>query len=276
MEPEPSEELTTFDSPEAFGQRYRRLVGYVGGHSDPDDPGQVLAMQMVLHIPKSDPPDRTELLTAAASAVALLCLDERSGPGGPWEPAMDNWCDARIRKIARRARGAHWEAAQDIPGVTANCGSAQARAIVPGPVGQTDRRIARLQIGGTEVEHSGGTEVEHSGGTEVDDSADNGVTGVDGVVAAIRPTLWVNPNLEMSVGKLAAQVGHASMLAVKLMDQDQAEQWFSDRCPVSVRTATGSRWKDLLSADAAGTAVAVRDAGFTEIAPGSVTVISAL
>ncbi|HEY9310820.1 aminoacyl-tRNA hydrolase [Williamsia sp.] len=280
MESEPAEEQTTFhspdtfdgpeavDSPEAFGQRYRRLVGYVGGHSDPDDPGQVLAMQMVLHISKADPPDRTELLTAAASAVALLCLDARSGPGGPWGPAMDNWCDARIRKIARRARGAHWDAAQDVPGITAHCGSAQARAIVPGPVSQTDRRIARLQIGGTDVEHSGGT--------EVDDSADNGAAHVDGVVAAVHPTLWVNPNLEMSVGKLAAQVGHASMLAVKLMDQGQAAQWFSDRCPVIVRTATGSRWEDLLSADAAGTAVAVRDAGFTEIAPGSVTVISAL
>lgn len=237
--------------PDTFGQRYDRLVGYVGGHSDPPDPGQVLAMQMVLHIPKTEQPDRVELLNAAASAVALLCLDERSGGDGPWAAAMDAWCDARIRKIARRARGAHWEAAQDVPGVTASCGSAQARAIVPGPVGETDKRIGRLQIGGTEV----------SGGV-ADPASPSG------------PLLWVNPALEMTVGKLAAQVGHGSMLAVKLMDQEQAAQWFSAGCPVQVRTASESEWQRLLAADAAGTAVAVRDAGFTEIAPGSVTVIA--
>jgi peptidyl-tRNA hydrolase len=261
--PDVAERPDNFENTDTFGQRYRRLVGYVGGHSDPDDPGQVLAMQMVLHIPKSEPVNRIELLTAAASAVALLCLDERSGPDGPWATEMDNWCDARIRKIARRARGAHWEAAQDVPGVTAVHGSAQARAIVPGPVGQTDRRIARLQIGGTEVDDS-----------DADDNSADDTDDVDVAAPAIRPTLWVNPTLEMSVGKLAAQVGHASMLAVKLMDEDQAAQWFADRCPVRVRTSAESRWEQLLSADAAGTAVAVRDAGFTEIAPGSVTVIS--
>lgn len=259
MEPEVAEDPDAAPRPDTFAQRYQRLVGYVGGHSDPDDPGQVLAMQMVLHIPKSQPVDRIDLLTAAASAVALLCLDERSGSGGPWATAMDDWCQARIRKIARRARGAHWEAAQDVPGVTATYGSGQARAIVPGPVGQTDRRIARLQIGGTEV----GDREDAEGSPEVDAEA-----------AVVRPTLWVNPTLEMSVGKLAAQVGHASMLAVKLMDVGQAAQWFSDGCPVRVAMSSTSRWEQLLSADANGTAVAVRDAGFTEIAPGSVTVIA--
>ncbi|OZG28598.1 peptidyl-tRNA hydrolase [Williamsia sp. 1138] len=234
-----------------FAERYDRLVGYVGGHSDPEDPRQVLAMQMVLHIPKAEQPDRTDLLNAAASAVALLCLDERSGGDGPWAGPMDAWCDARIRKIARRARGAHWEAAQDVPGVTAGCGTASARAIVPGPVGETDKRIARLQIGGTEISGEAA-----------------------GSQAPAGPMLWVNPTLEMTVGKLAAQVGHASMLAVKLMDRDQAAQWFSAGCPVSVRDASRSDWDRLLTADADGTAVAVRDAGFTEIAPGSVTVIA--
>jgi peptidyl-tRNA hydrolase len=237
--------------PSTFAERFNRLVEYIGGHSDPPDPGQVLAMQMVLHIPKAEQPDRTDLLNAAASAVALLCLDERSGGDGPWAGPMDAWCDARIRKIARRARGAHWEAAQDVPGVTATCGTAMARAIVPGPVGETDKRIARLQIGGTEI--SGDT-----GGSPTTDG----------------PVLWVNPTLEMTVGKLAAQVGHASMLAVKLMDQKSAEQWFSAGCPVSVRDASAGNWDRLLAADAVGTAVAVRDAGFTEIAPGSVTVIA--
>ena len=234
-----------------FDDAYRRLVGYVGGADDPDNPADVLAMQMVLRIEKSDPPDRTELLTAAARSVALLCLDDRSGADGPWSEPMTAWCDARIRKIARRARGTHWVAAQEVWGVTATEGDAQARAFVPGRVGDVDRRISRLQIGGTDVD---GSLPSTPGGAGV--------------------CLWVNPDLEMTVGKLAAQVGHGAMLAVKLLDERAARQWRDAGCPLSVCLADRDRWSDLLAADAQQRAVAVRDAGFTEIAPGSVTVIA--
>ncbi|MBY4574380.1 peptidyl-tRNA hydrolase [Gordonia paraffinivorans] len=238
-------------SPEAIVANHRRLVGYVGGGEDPEDPAAVLAMPMVLRIEKNDPPDRTDLLTAAARAVALLCLDDRAAGDGPWATAMDDWCNARIRKIARRARGAQWAAAQEVWGVTASEGSAQARAFVPGRVGDLDRRIKKLQIGGTEVE----------GELPTDPPA-------GGVV------LWTNPELDMTVGKLAAQVGHAAMLAVKLLTPEETVRWRIAGCPLAVREATPDRWRGLLAADAAGHAVAVRDAGFTEIAPGSVTVIA--
>ncbi|WP_454175412.1 aminoacyl-tRNA hydrolase [Gordonia sputi] len=234
-----------------FDDAYRRLVDYVGGADDPDDPADVLAMQMVLRIEKSDPPDRTELLTAAARSVALLCLDDRSGADGPWSEPMTAWCDARIRKIARRARGTHWLAAQEVWGVTDTEGDAQARAFVPGRVGDVDRRISRLQIGGTDVD-----------GSLPSTPAGGGVC------------LWVNPDLEMTVGKLAAQVGHGAMLAVKLLDEPSARAWRDAGCPLSVCLADRDRWKELLAADAQQQAVAVRDAGFTEIAPGSVTVIA--
>ena len=234
-----------------FRDAYRRLVDYVGGADDPDDPADVLAMQMVLRIEKTDPPDRRELLTAAARAVALLCLDDRSGGDGPWAASMSAWCDARIRKIARRARGTQWAAAQEVWGITASDGDAQARAFVPGRVGDNDRRIARLQIGGTDV---AGTLPSTPDG--------------DGVC------LWVNPELEMTVGKLAAQVGHGSMLAVTLLDEASARAWRDAGCPLQVCLASAARWHDLLTADGDGRAVAVRDAGFTEIAPGSVTVIA--
>lgn len=208
-------------------------------------------MQMVVRIEKADPPDRTDLLTAAGRAVALLCLDDRSGGDGPWAAPMTVWCDARIRKIARRARGAQWAAAQEVWGLTATEGAAQARAIVPGKVGEVDRRIGRLQIGGTDIE---------------------------GAVATDAPTagvcLWINPVLDMTVGKMAAQVGHGAMLAVKLMSSDDARTWREAGCPLAVRAASSETWSALLEADAAGRAIAVRDAGFTEIAPGSVTVIA--
>jgi peptidyl-tRNA hydrolase len=232
-----------------FPERLAVLTDRLGDAPDPDDPGQVLAMPVVVRIEKRDPPDRRATLEAAARAAVMLCLDERSDADGPWGPAVRAWCDARIRKISRRARGAHWAAAQEVDGVTVEHDGAAARAIVPGPVGSVDRRIDRLQIGGTDL---------------------------DGVLDPGSPapvTIWVNPELDMTLGKLAAQVGHGSMLAVRLFDVPGARSWWEAGCPVTVAAPTPDRWADLLSRDGRDT-VAVRDAGFTEVAPGSVTVVA--
>lgn len=233
-----------------FAERLAVLTDRLGDAPDPDDPAQVLAMPIVVRIEKQDPPGRRATLEAAARAAVLLCLDERSDADGPWGPAVQAWCDARIRKISRRARGAHWTAAQDVVGVTVEYDGAAARAIVPGPVGSVDRRIDRLQIGGTDL---------------------------DGPLAgqpSAPVTLWVNPGLDMTLGKLAAQVGHGSMLAVRLFDVAGAESWWEAGCPLTVAAPTREGWSDLLSRDGVDT-VAVRDAGFTEVAPGSVTVVAA-
>lgn len=235
---------------------HRRLAEYRGGE-DPADPGEVLAMQLVLRIEKNQPPDRRALLTAAAQATALLCLDDRADDGGAWAPAVDAWCDARIRKIARRARGSHWEGAGGVDGLTVTVGGAQARALVPGPVGGVDRRISRLQIGGTDLPG----ELPATPCAAPDLSA-----------GLLR--LWLNPELEMTVGKQAAQLGHGVMLGIPLFDEDAARHWRDGGAPVEVLAADPARWEQLTAAVRSGGAAAVRDAGFTEIAPGSVTVIA--
>lgn len=208
-------------------------------------------MPLVLRIEKSEPPEREALLTAVARATVLACLDPRAAPGGPWAAAFDDWCAGRIRKVARRARGGHWAAVTELDGVTVECDGAQARALVPGPVGQADRRLTRLQIEGTDV---------------------------DGALRSTAPAeglcLWVAPELPMTVGKLAAQVSHASMLGAPLLPAESVGQWYQDGCPLSVRQADPVRWTRLLDDAAVGTAVAVRDAGYTEVAPGSCTAIA--
>lgn len=244
----------------AMAANHARLARYLDApHADdPDDPAQVWAMQMVLRVEKSDPPQRAPLLVAAARAVAALCLDERSAPGGPWASAMDTWCDARIRKIARRARGAQWAAAQQVWGVTAESSGEAARAFVPTMVGDVDRRVAKLQIEGTDV----------GGDLPGEPCPDDPLV------------LWVNPGLDMTVGKTAAQVGHAVMLGATLLTVDETVAWASKGYPLSVCRPTPVQWARLLDGSGdrdrgAGGTIAVRDAGFTEIAPGSVTVIAA-
>lgn len=239
-----------------FAHRFARLAaGYRGG-PDPSDPAAVRAMPIVLHIPKTDPPSPPELLAAAASACVLVCLAPAAGAGGDWFEPVTAWLSGRIRKIARRARGAHWTAVQSVPGVTVTGPTgAQARAFVPGPVGAVDRRIGRLQIGGTAL-------------AEV---ADSGTTAVQGQWA---PVLWVRDALHMTVGKAAAQVGHASMLVAAMFDPTAAARWYRDGCPCTVRYADEATWAHLEERVAAGTAIAVRDAGYTEVDPGARTVIA--
>ncbi|WP_027499163.1 aminoacyl-tRNA hydrolase [Rhodococcus sp. UNC363MFTsu5.1] len=242
--------------PAAFLDRHAVLAAGYGGRADPEDPAQVLAMPMVLHITKVHPPARSALLAAAAAATVALCLDERAGTTddgepGPWRQALLDWTGSRIRKVARRARGSQWLAAQHVDGVTVEVDGAQARAIVPGPVGEVDQRVRKLQIGGTDLEHD-----------------------EPGEPAAGLPVLWVNRSLEMTVGKAAAQVGHASMLLAGAMDPERAWAWSRDGYRCSVRDADPARWAALGELVAQGRAIAVRDAGYTEVAPGSMTVIA--
>ncbi|WP_280219854.1 peptidyl-tRNA hydrolase [Nocardia neocaledoniensis] len=239
------------DDAAEFALRHAELAHGYGGAGDPDDPAMVQAMQMVLHIPKAEPPARSALLEAAAAAAVAVCLDPRSGPGGEWESRYLAWKRSRIRKVARRARGAQWLAAGEVDGVTIEVDGAQARAFVPGPVGAIDQRIRKLQIGGTDLEHD-----------------------EPGPPDPQLPVLWVNAALAMSVGKAAAQVGHASMLLAGALPVAAAAAWAEREFRCAVRDAGPDRWPALVAEVAAGRAVAVRDAGFTEVAPGSMTVIA--
>ncbi len=209
----------------------------------PEPDGITRAMPVVLRLERP-PAARTPVLEAAAAAALALCLDLRAEPGGEWHEAVDLWVASRIRKIARRARGAHWEAVQELPGVTCRVGDGEARALLPGPVDDVPRALSRLQIGGTDLE------------------ADEPGPPPPGV-----PVIWVNAALRMTVGKAAAQVGHASMLFA-------GAHALTEVPPFAVRDASPQRWAELSAAVERGEAVAVRDGGFTEVAPGTMTCIT--
>jgi peptidyl-tRNA hydrolase len=215
---------------------------YVRG-AEPVSDGIVRAMPVILRLERP-PAARTPVLEAAAAAALAVCLDPRSQPGGEWHDTVAVWVGTQIRKIARRARGAHWAAVQELPGVTWEVDGAQARALLPGPVDDVPRVVSRLQIGGTELE------------------PDDPGPPPPGV-----PVIWVNAGLNLTVGKAAAQVGHASMLYAAAHDLAEVPNF-------AVRDADAELWAQLCAAVGRGEAVAVRDAGFTEVAPGTITCIA--
>ncbi|MEV0677887.1 peptidyl-tRNA hydrolase [Actinosynnema sp. NPDC050436] len=214
--------------------------------TDEEDPAAVRAMPVVLRIERTDPPRRTDVLEAAAAAAVAVCLDPRAEPGGEWHDDVVAWVRGRIRKVSRRARGAHWEAVQALPGVTLAVGRAEVRAFVPAKVADLPKELSRLQISGSEL--------------PVDEP---------GPVPAGARLLWLNPGVAMTAGKAAAQVGHASMLLAPALSEEELKEWASVDYRCAVRTPSPAEWDALL---ARPDAVVVRDAGYTEVDPGTATV----
>jgi len=229
----------------------------------------IRAMQLVLRMERQHPPSWHRAMRAAVTGTASICLDPRSQPGGEWFDAVREYCVGHVRKVTRRARGAHWVAAQDLPGVTVEVAGTQVRVLLPGPVSQLDPRISRLQVGGTDVPVDPEPEAEPDSG-----AAANGLLQV-----------WTPTEPVMTLGKAMAQAGHAGMIAAALLadaDQPALRRWAEDGCPAVVRRSAPAHWAGLLNAVAderrgwAGERLlAVRDAGFTEIAAGTVTAIAA-
>lgn len=250
-----------------------RLRGVLSrtGHEDPADPSTVRAMPIIMHLPKADPPVRADLLSAAARASVAVCLDPAA------EQFLSPWFDAAIRKIARRARASKWDAVQGLSGATVTTGTASARALWPAPVSEVDPRVAKLQIEGADLPVTL-AEVP-SEGLWADEPC---------------PVIYVDASLSMTVGKAAAQVGHGSMLLAAALDEDACTRWEQAGFPLVVREVSGgdfSALREQMHALAgtpgagehrgtvfrtgnAGAAAMVTDAGYTEIAPGSVTVIA--
>jgi peptidyl-tRNA hydrolase len=155
----------------------------------------------------------------------------------------------------RRARGAEWTRAEALPGITvvgtAATDPAQVRVYPPVPLDAWPKDLARLQVSGTDLEDS-----------EPPAPVEPGSMAV----------LWLNPDLDMTAGKSMAQVGHAAQIAWWRLNDAQRKEWADAGFPLAVRTASKQAWPALAASDRP----LVRDAGFTEIAPGSCTVVADL
>jgi peptidyl-tRNA hydrolase len=197
-----------------------RQTRWAAGELDdePEDPAQVWAQPLVVRLERATPPDRLAALSAAATASLSVLADPRAS--AEWDVACRTWIAGRIRKVARRARGAHWQAAADLPGVTVAVGDAQVRAFPPYPVAETPYELRRLQVSGTELPDLAAAPV-----------------GAPGA-----PVFWLNSGARMSAGKAMAQVGHAGMLLAAFASAGELAGWLAAGLPVTVRDADAARW----------------------------------
>jgi peptidyl-tRNA hydrolase len=205
-----------------------------------------LVLPLVVRIERDAPPTRTDALEAAARGVLLMLTADRP----EWMDAVAAWDGQRIRKVVRRARGAEWRRALTVDGLDVVHRSAQVRVYPPIPVDGWPAQLARLQVGGTEL----------------DDPAQVAPA------AATEALVLLSPHVEMTAGKAMAQAAHAAQLGWRASAVADRSAWRADGFALAVRAATAAQWAAALAAGAP----VVTDAGFTEIAPDSQTAAAVL
>lgn len=204
-----------------------------------------MIVNLVCHREKQDPaPSREELGLAAALAVVRMIDDPEIAASHA--EALEIWERDHYTKVMLTARASRWEAVLQIPGLTAEVGAAEVRALVPCPKQDRGAAVKKMQALSEEMESR---PLSH------------------------RPTAWTlaaNPQLAMSSGKHAAQCAHAAHLLYRSMTATERDAWRSERFVLNLVSLSPPEWAEILP----GAAISVIDAGRTELPPGSVTVLA--
>jgi hypothetical protein len=210
-----------------------------------DEGGHVteLVLPFVVRIERDAPPTRTDALETAARAVLLVL----TAPRPEWAGAVAAWDGQRIRKVVRRARGAEWRRALTVDGLDVSGGSAELRVYPPIPIDAWPPELARLQVGGTNLEDP----------------------EPPPAVAPGTPLVLLSPQAEMSTGKAMAQAAHAAQLGWRSLRRRDRAAWIGTDFRLAVRDATPGQWQAAVDA---GHPV-VHDGGFTEVEPGTATAV---
>jgi peptidyl-tRNA hydrolase len=177
---------------------------------------------------------------AAVSCVRGFATDER------FAAALEAW-RPRPRKVCLRARGGQWDQVLAQP----HAGEADHGVIALPPCRRSSRAgvVGRLQAMSTAL-----------------DPAPQRAPPADD---APTPTCVVNPAATMTSGKTLAQIAHAAVMAV---DGGGLGEWIAEGCPGRVLAPGAPAFAAAAQSD--GCLARVVDAGLTEIAPGTVTVLA--
>lgn len=213
----------------------RAVVGTLGG----------VTYETSAETSAAESPFRTEPTArdlAPQFVLPLVVRIERAAP-----PARTDALETAARAVLVLL-DAEWRRAEALDGITVTGATAEVRVFPPVPLAGWPKDLAKLQVSGTDL----------------DDPEPPAPPAPD------VPVLWFNPGLEMSAGKAMAQAGHGAQLAWWDLTDEQRAAWRDAGFPLRVRTAAPAQWQRLTDS---GLPV-VRDAGFTEIAPGSCTVVA--
>ncbi|MEZ4393884.1 MAG: peptidyl-tRNA hydrolase [Polyangiales bacterium] len=206
---------------------------------------------MYLVVRRERLPSLAETVCAGAVAAVDCVAGWRDDP--TWREGFDAWLARSFRKVCLRANEKDWAR---LATYDRGVGLARAEPVVaalpPRKKSQRDKLLVHLQAfaTGEHAEAPPPRELPH----------------------AMR--LVLNGDLAMSTGKAVAQAAHASLHALAAFgadDPDGVARWRLAGMPCELRRATGREWAALKAVERVAV---VRDAGLTEIAPGSETFLA--
>lgn len=186
-----------------------------------------------------------------AGSAAVACL-QAIGDRPEYAEALAGW-RARPGKVCLRARNQNqWEQVLELPHALAGeRDGASVLALPPMRRSERPELLEKLQAMSGELE-------------PLPDKLDPALPR--------KPiTYLVNPRLEMSSGKTIAQIAHAATGAAA---HPQAAAWIELGCPANVISPPAAQFDAMR--DRSDLAARVVDAGLTEVAPGTVTVLAAV
>jgi len=175
-------------------------------------------------------------------AAAVRCVREFAG-----DAALEEWWP-RPGKVVLRARGGQWEEVLEEPHVL--IGDPDAEAVIALPPRRRSERgslLERMQAMTSEL-------ISPPPAADPDPGA---------------LTYLVNSEVEMSSGKTLAQIAHAAVMAA---DSGSLEDWVAAGCPAQVLLPPAAEFDEACRAPQL--VARVEDAGLTEVAPGTVTVLA--
>lgn len=178
-----------------------------------------------------------------AGAAAVACVRAFAD-----DPLLRAW-RRRPGKVMLRARGGQWDEALALEHVAAGDPDGECvLALPPRPREQRAAVLDRMQAMASELE-----------------PPPNGLDRrpPDGTLVYV-----VNPRFPMSSGKVCAQVAHAAVAAA-----ERRPAWAEAGCPALLIEPSPARF-DALAADRRRLVARVRDAGLTEVPPGTTTVLA--
>jgi len=211
--------------------------GYLAAHMTIMDPDEYVQPIVV-----SRTGTHEDAVTAAAQASLRAYLLD------PDDPQWQAWLGGAFTKTVRRAKPGQLAALRPQAAVAVQQGQALALGFPPCTYAELAPAIAKLQVSGTELERVG--------------------WGSNDQLA--RLCLVVNESVGMSTGKTAAQAAHALFAWYLQADHVQRFWWVQVGTPLHITGATQAEFDRC--APKAG--VVITDAGRTETAPGTATVLA--
>lgn len=219
----------------------------ISAHADPENEAP-WAMQIIVkedHLP-------TPLELAAAVSHAVLAYLDTATVDPARGAAVKRWMDGRIRKVLRRAKNSRWDVLEAEDGLTTTTGNTTVRVFTPSSMDEIPKNISRCQVSGLKTA----------------DEVLSQVSDYEDILVKPPLVIYQNRSLNMSPAKAAVAAAHVAHLVSDRMDDEGYEKWRNLGFPLSV-SSLGTI--ENFAADLA--TVAIRDAGLTEVVPGSITAI---